>query len=158
RNAANVVPETVALGRRRSGAARERQRSPEDDFVTRAEDAYLRFRRQVSGCPLELLRRLGEKIQLPERRGNRVQRAPGNRDGDAWLEHAARLGGLQRIQVPVAQRRPPTPDRQQRDVDIIGYPRHAGEELGVTRKVGGARALHEVADRLGGRPERRAVA
>ena len=68
-----------------------------------------------------------------------------------------RLGRALGIEVAAAETRPPAPDRDEPDVDgpDLG---HAVEEIGVAGEVDRLRARDDVADRIGGRAERRAAA
>src|SRR5438477_86814 len=102
----------------------------------------------------ELVRRPRQRARPHAGERERIERAPMDRYGEPRPDHADRLGGTIRIEMADPQARPPTPDRQKRDVDVARERGHLGEEIGVAGEVHARRAGDPEADRGGGRTER----
>jgi hypothetical protein len=97
----------------------------------------------------ERQRRLGERARAEMAQAGRVERAPVDRDGEARGQRRRRAGGTLGVQVTGAERRAPSPDRQQGEVEAaLAERRHAVEEVGVPGEVEAPRALDQEADRL----------
>jgi hypothetical protein len=72
-----------------------------------------------------------------------------DRDGEARRQERRRAGGAIRVQMARTERRPPAPDRQQREIEpALAKRGHAVEEVGVAGEVEAPpRAFDQEADR-----------
>ncbi len=90
---------------------------------------------------------------------DRVERPPVDRDGEPRAQQRGRLRGAPRVHVAGAQRRPPPPDGEQRDIErrVAPEARHLVEDVGVAGKVDAGGPLDDEADagrRAGRRTDR----
>src|SRR2546427_5491740 len=100
------------------------------------------------------MRRIAEWMRPEPRERERVERAPVDRDRDAWPYPQDRFGRALRIEVAGPESRPPTPDRHQGDIDLAGETVHLGAQVGVAREVHARAPGDPVPERAGGRAER----
>ena len=80
--------------------------------------------------------------------------------GIAILGRRRRTASAARVRIevePGVHARPPAPDRDEPDVEIVHEPVHLVEEVGVAGEVDARRAAQDVADRGQPQPQRRAV-
>ncbi len=81
---------------------------------------------------------------------DRAVRAPVHRHHETGLDQLGRPRGAARVEVALAERPPPSPDRQQRQVDRPER-RHRVEQVGVAGEVHGlVVGVHDVPDRVRG--------
>ena len=102
------------------------------------------------------MRRIAEWMRPEPRERERVERAPVDRDRDARPYPLDRFSRALRIEVAAPESRPPTPDRQQGDIDLPRETVHLGAQVGVAREVHARAPRDPVPERAGGRAERTA--
>ena len=94
---------------------RERERASHEEHV------HLDGRRELRRRTLELPGRgAEERRRRAALRRQRVVRPPVDRDRGARAKDGERLRGAARVEVAWADRRPPAPDREERDVEAVG--------------------------------------
>ena len=71
-----------------------------------------------------------------------------DRDRDARLDERRRLGGLGWAHVAAPEPRPPTRDREERDVDVSGQRAHPVEQAGVAGEERAPSAVDDVGQAL----------
>src|SRR5439155_779791 len=122
--------------------------------LTGREYPHLCSGRDSRRFPREVPRWIAERVRPEPRERIWIERAPVDRDGDAWPDPQHRFGRTPWIEMAHPESRPPAPDRQKGDVDRPGKTVHLGTEVGVPREVHARAPGDPVPQRLGGRAER----
>ena len=112
------------------GAARSRARA-----FTRREDLDVDAGGEPRGVAREDPRRLDQRRPAEPLEPDREQRAPVDRDREPRPQQRGGASRSERIHVTGSERRPPTPDGQQGDVEVLGQAAHRVEQVGVAGEV-----------------------
>src|SRR5207247_2645550 len=150
----NVSGRTLRSFEAPAAHANHRRLVTQQHRLTGRQYPHLCLGRDAGRVACEVMWRIAERVRPESRDDERIERAPVDRDRDARPDPQDRFSRALWIEVAGPKSRPPTPNRQQGDLDGPRETVHLGAQVGVAREVHARAPRAPVSQRLRGRAER----
>src|SRR6266516_15916 len=150
----NVSGRTLRSFEAPAAHANHRRLVTQQHRLTGRQYPHLCLGRDAGRFACEVMWRIAERVRPESRDGERIERAPVDRDRDARPDPQDRFSRALWIEVAGPESRPPTPNRQQGDLDGPRETVHLGAQVRVAREVHARAPRDPVSQRLRGRAER----